>query len=422
MVQKYINNQGDSVMSKGKVVLLGLGMQGKAALHDLMENSDISHVVVVDNHPELKTYLSRFPADRVSSISVDVSDNSQLVPLLKGADVVLESLPGVFALPIGKLAAELGVNLVSSMYYANPGEEDPEKIDEIQKELDQLHETAVKNKATILTEFGMDPGIDLVLGAQALREMDSVDTFYSYGAGFPESSAADNPLKYKFTWSHVGVMRSYLRPGKIITGGKVKKIPGKQMFFEENIHTIEIEELGGKLECIPNGNSEHYAQLFNLMGNVKEMARYTCRWPGHCAFWRIMANCGFLGESLISVKGCKVSPVEFTAAVLESQKQFQLGEQQRDIAFIRIDVRGIRKGLKKRIVYQLIDKRDLATGFTAMQRSVGFTMSLGARLILEKKFCTPGLSSPIHVPYHLVEEGLKKHGMNIIREETEWLS
>jgi len=409
-------------MSNGKVVLLGLGMQGKAALHDLMENSDVSHVVVVDNHPELTDYLSRFPAHRVSSRSVDVSDKSQLVPLLKEADIVIESLPGVFALPIGKIAAELGVNLVSSMYYANPGEEDPKKINEIRNELDLLHKTAVKNNATLLTEFGMDPGIDLILGAQALQEMDSVEEFYSYGAGFPEKSAADNPLKYKFTWSPVGVMRSYLRPGKIITNGAVKNIPGNQMFFKENIHTIELEELGGILECIPNGNAAHYAQLFNLSGKVKEMARYTCRWPGHCAFWRIMANCGFLSESPISVNGCEVSPVQYTSAVLESQKQFQLGAQERDIAFIRIDVRGVRQGVKKRIVYQLIDKRDLVTGFTSMQRSVGFTLSLGAQLILEKKFCPPGVSSPIDVPFNLVEEGLKKHGMTIVREESEWPS
>lgn len=407
-------------MSNIKVVLLGLGMQGKAVLHDLMENSDINHVVVVDNHPELKNYLSRFPADRVSSRSVNVSDKSQLIPLFNEADIVIESLPGVFALPMGKLAAELGVNLVSSMYYANPGEEDPEKINEVRKEMDLLHKTAVENNATILTEFGMDPGIDLVLGAQALQEMDSVEEFYSYGAGFPEKSAADNPLKYKFTWSPIGVMRSYLRPGKIITKGEVKKIPANQMFFEENTHIIELEELGGKLECIPNGNSAHYAQLFNLSGKVNEMARYTCRWPGHCAFWRIMANCGFLSEIPITVEGCEVSPVQYVSKVLESQSQFQLKEDERDIAFIRIDVRGVRQGVKRKITYQLIDTRDLATGFTAMQRTVGFTMSLGARLILEKKFCPPGLSSPIDVPYHLIEDGLKKHGMHIVRKESEW--
>jgi saccharopine dehydrogenase-like NADP-dependent oxidoreductase len=90
------------------------------------------------------------------------------------------------------------------------------------------------------------------------------------------------------------------------------------------------------------------------------------------------------------------------------------------MTLIYIDVRGIKNGQKKRVTYQLIDRRDLKTGLTSMQRTVGFTMSLGARLILEGKLDKPGLLLPMDVPYELVVEGLKKHGMVISRQELAW--
>ena len=66
----------------------------------------------------------------------------------------------------------------------------------------------------------------------------------------------------------------------------------------------------------------------------------------------------------------------------------------------------------------MIDYKDLKTGFTAMQRTVGFTLSLGARLILNEQINKPGLISPIDIPFELLEAGLKVSGIHIQRFET----
>ncbi len=407
-------------MSTEKIVLLGLGMQGKAVLDDLVKNTDVEQIVVADNNPALEAYLRRYSSKRVVGSSIDATNKVELSRLMHDADVVIESLPGTFALPVGRLAAKLGVNLVSSMYYINPGEQNPEKIERMQAEVREIDRKAKTQQCIILTEFGMDPGLDLVLGARALSEVDEVHEFYSYGAGFPVPEAANNPLKYKFTWSIIGLLRSYLRPAKIISQGKVIEIPAYEVFLPRNRHTLELEEIGGSLESYPNGNSAHYAELFGLKNAVKEMARYTCRWPGHCAFWEIMAKCGFLNPEPIAVGKTQVAPLEFVAALLNSQQQFHLADNERDLTLLRIDVRGITQGKRKRIIYQLIDYRDLETGFTSMQRTVGFTMSLGAQLILQGKLRSTGLLSPIHVPYDLIVQGLQKHNMTITRQELPW--
>jgi saccharopine dehydrogenase-like NADP-dependent oxidoreductase len=111
-----------------KVLLVGLGVQGKAALCDLVNCSDISQIIVVDRQPDLQTYLSRHPSGKVSGQIMDVTDEAWLSALMREVDVVVEALPGSFALPLGRLAAECGVSIVSSMYYLDPGEQDPEKI------------------------------------------------------------------------------------------------------------------------------------------------------------------------------------------------------------------------------------------------------------------------------------------------------
>src|ERR1019366_10266552 len=55
----------EDVMTR-PVLVLGLGAQGKAALHDLVSGDDTTSVVVADSDPRLEEYLQRYPRDCVS--------------------------------------------------------------------------------------------------------------------------------------------------------------------------------------------------------------------------------------------------------------------------------------------------------------------------------------------------------------------
>ena len=70
-----------------------------------------------------------------------------------------------------------------------------------------------------------------------------------------------------------------------------------------------------------------------------------------------------------------------------------------------------------RVVYDLVDRRDFATGLTSMQRTVGFTLARGARLILDRALGRTGLLSPIDVPYELIFPALERHGIHVTRQE-----
>jgi len=403
-----------------RVLLLGLGAQGKAALHDLVTADETTRVTVADRAPGLAEYVARYPASRVTTRPVDAGDAAAVVALMRDADVVVEALPGPFALPVGRLAVDAAVSLVSSMYYRDPQERDAGRLATAERALAALARDAAARGLTILTEFGIDPGLDLVLGVRALAELDEVREFHAYGAGIPGPGARDNALHYKFSWSPIGVMRSYSRPARIIHEGAAVDIDPATLFEPHRVHVLDVPAVGAALECYPNGDAVHYAELFGLRGRVREMARYTGRLPGHCAFWDVMAKCGFLEQAPLAVGGAQVAPLDFVAALLASQPRFQYADDEADLTFVRVDVRGIRAGTGVRVVYDLVDRRDFATGFTSMQRTVGFTLALGARLILDGTLPKRGLLTPLDVPYDLVFPPLERRGIHVTREEESW--
>lgn len=404
------------------VLLLGLGAQGRAALHDLATGDDETHVIVADTDPSIDTYLERYPRGRVSAHRIDARDERAVAALMRGAGVVVEALPGPLALTTGRLAARCGVSLVSSMYYRDPQEQDAQQIAATERAIRELDAQAKAKGVVILTEFGLDPGLDLILGAAALAEVDHVDEFHAYGAGIPGPNARNNPLMYKFSWSPMGVMRSYRRPARIITRGEVVDIDPTALFEPGGHHLLDVDAIGAPLECYPNGDAVHYAELFGIRDTVREMARYTGRLPGHCAFWNVMVKSGFLDPSPVSVGDARVSPMSFTTSVLSSQPQFQYGDDDADMTFIRVDVRGTRghNAERVRVVYDLVDTRDFATGFTSMQRTVGFTLARGARLILGGELGRHGLLTPLDVPYASVFPALERRGIHVERRELPW--
>ena len=403
-------------MVNGNILLLGIGMQGKAALYDLIKNTDCK-ITVVDSTPELNIHLKNYASHRVKGISLDInSNNNKIDELIPASDIIVEALPAIHALPIAKKAVNSNVHFVTSSYLSNPGEEDALIIDQMQKEIHELNLKSLGNGTTILTEFGLDPGIDLILGKKAIDNFDVVEELNMYGLGIPDKEAANNALNYKFSWSVTGVMKAYLRPACIIRDNKAIKINADEMFNPEYSHTISPESIDMQLECYPNGNSQYYAKLYGIEDTVKNMGRYAGRYPGHCAFWYKMAKSGLLSLEAFQFKDMKIMPVEYLAAFFSSKEQYWFKEDEKDMAFIRVEAKGYKNGKPKHIIYELVDERDLNTGFTAMQRTVGFSMALGARLILEGKINKPGVLTALDLDYNLVLPYYKGYGMKVVEK------
>lgn len=383
-----------------KVLVLGLGLQGKAVIHDLEQGDLVSEIVVADMDLEAtRGYLDRKGYNHIRAVALDATNEDQLLKLIKSVNprVTICMLPPDFNYPIARAALTAGCHFVSSSYSGRVAELDTD---------------ARARRVTILPEMGMDPGIDLVLGRLAVDELDVVHGMYSYGAGLPvPECAGDNPLHYKITWTFDGVLKAYKRPARVLRNGQEVSIPGEHIFRDEHGHTVEVDGLG-LLEAYPNGDAIHFINVFNLGSEVRDMGRFALRYPGHSRFWSIMAEMGFLDDTPLTTAGGAISPRQFLVRHLTPKLQFD--ENERDMVVLRINTWGIKDGRQRRVTYNLIDFRDLGTGLFAMNRTVGYTASIGARMILTGQITATGVLSPTRdVPPRELLRELKARGMKL---------
>jgi lysine 6-dehydrogenase len=383
-----------------KVLVLGLGLQGKAVIHDLEQADRVSEVVVADIDPQtMQGFFEGKGYRKCRAVGLDAAREGAVLELIErvAPQITISMLPADFNYPVARAALTAGCNFVSSSYAGRVAELDAE---------------ARAKGVTLLPEMGMDPGIDLVLGRLAVDELDVVHGLFSYGTGLPEPDcAADNPLHYKITWTFDGVLKAYRRSSRILKNGREVVIAGEDIFKDEHGHTVEIAGLG-PLEAYPNGDAIQYIQLFDLGSEVRDMGRFALRYPGHRRFWAVMAQLGFLDDTPLPVDGGSISPRQFLVRHLTPKLQFAAHEL--DVIVLRVTAWGLKAGRQRRVTYQLIDYRDLNTGLFAMNRAVGYTASIAAQMILKGQITAAGVLSPTRdvPPKDLLRE-LKARGMKI---------
>ena len=387
-----------------KILLLGVGLQGKATLHDLANSPDVTQIIAADaNFDDLQNYAKDLNNAKITPIKLDVRERDAVSLQMKKVDAVIVLLPQGFRLYILNLAIENGIHFIETSYalpeYANLG-------------------TLAEAKGiTILPECGLDPGIDLVLAGHAIREFDEVRQLHVYGTGVPEPEAATNPIKYKISWTFAGVLSAYQRPAKMLKEGQIVDLSPSEMFDAANVHMVDMEGLGS-MEAYYNGDAVKYLDVFKIAETTTDTGRYSLRWPGHTEFWKKMVDLGFLSEEPIIVNGNEVSLRQFVNNLLAPQLQYAADE--RDVAGLRIDVRGLKNGKPRRVIYEMIDRRDLETGLLAMQRTVGYTASIGAQMILRGEIKKRGLLTPTRdIPYDIFIAELEKRGIHIRRKEMD---
>jgi saccharopine dehydrogenase-like NADP-dependent oxidoreductase len=387
--------------SNKKVLVLGLGLQGRAVVHDLEKNPMVAEIIGADLHVDtFSDWLTQLGCHKTRCEVLNCTNQLHLVEFIKKnqVDVVVCMVPPTIAIHVAKACIDSRVPFVSSSYT---------------NDLESLDEEARVKGVTILPEMGFDPGIDLIMARQAVAEFDEVHGMYSYGAGFPDKDACNNPLKYKITWTYEGVLRAYTRDYRLLVDGEEIFGDGSRLFHSPYIHSVDVPGLGC-MEAYPNGDAVHFAKLFGLGEHLSHMGRFVVRWPGHCSTWRLFADLGFLSDKPLEINGASISPRAFLARHLSPQLQF--AENERDVALIMVDTWGMKDGEKKRVIYRLIDYRDLETGLFAMNRTVGYTASIATQMVLAGEISAAGVLSPIdHVPADKLFTELKKRGIEVSR-------
>jgi lysine 6-dehydrogenase len=381
-----------------KVVLIGAGLQGKAVLSDLSNCDAVKEIVCVDNNPQTLSEAGKYADHHKTKIlQLDITNRDAIISLLKDADVAIDQLPFKFHGYIAEAAIEAGVDLVNSTY----GSFLPEGI----------HEKALAAGVTIMPEAGLDPGIDLVLCGSAVSQLDEVFDLHSYCGGFPEKKALTNPLKYKISWYWEGVLKSYKRPARIMENGTIINIPAEEQHSEKWVRQADFPDLG-TLELIPNGDAIFFVEALGLLSTIKNASRCAVRWPGHSKMWDPLVKLGFLDDTPIEGLPFQLTPFEFMAKHLGPKLQY--GDDEKDLVIMRNIIRGIKDNKKTTILFDMLDERDLKTGLYAMNRTVGFTSSIVAQMIVRGEIEKKGVLTAIRdIPYDIFLQELGKRGIMV---------
>jgi saccharopine dehydrogenase-like NADP-dependent oxidoreductase len=385
------------------VLVIGAGIQGRAAIQDLERSADVDRVIGADlDRHGVEQYLGAIGAKKTEAAEVDVRDAAQLRRLMSsGVAVAIALVPAQFETAVAAAAIEAGIHLVTTNYAAS---------------VESLDGAARAHGVTIVPEAGFDPGIDLLIVARAVSEFDRVEILNSYGSGIPAPECRDaNVLRYKISWSWPGVLAAYWRPARVIVKGAELVAARDEIFRPAWRHDLAVEGVGA-LEAFVNGDAVGVAERAGIRGTVQTAGRYTLRWPGHCEFWEKIARLGLLDDTPDADGGR--SPRDFLRRHLEPQLQY--GPTERDMIILRVDVAGTKDGRRRGRRYELIDYRDLRTGMLAMSRAVGYPASVVAQMVLSGGLRRPGVASPIRdVPAGPFFEALAERGIRIVERDID---
>jgi saccharopine dehydrogenase (NADP+, L-glutamate forming) len=296
-----------------------------------------------------------------------------------------------------------------------------------------------------MNELGLDPGIDHLSAMKIIHHLQqqgaTITSFKSYTGGLVAPEYDNNPWNYKFTWNPRNVVLAGQGVAKYIVNNNYKYVPYHRLFTD--IQTISVKGYGN-FDGYPNRDSLSYRKVYGLE-NIPTMLRGTLRKEGFCEAWNVFVQLGITDDSyqlehsqqmtyrqfidaylpannslsveekLKNVIGHdkkaifdkivwlglltdtpiplqNASPAQILQHVLE--QKWALGQADKDMIVMQHIFEYELKGKKHELYSSLVVKGDNIHS-TAMAKTVGLPLAIGAKLYLEGKL--DGLSG-VHIP------------------------
>jgi saccharopine dehydrogenase (NADP+, L-glutamate forming) len=246
----------------------GTGLSAIPGLRRLIERG---HDVVVWNRTIDKAQ------ETVGDIAKDIRafDLDALGAVLEPGDVAVSMLPGDWHVPLAELCIAKGAHFVSSSYIA--------------PEMRALDAAAKSAGVACVNEVGLDPGIDHLMAhwlvadyrASDAYDPDNTLSFISYCGGIPKH---ENPFRYKFSWSPLGVLKALRSPSKSIRDFAELDVARPWDAISSYEAPLPAPE---SFEVYPNRDSIPFMEdyKFDPAWKVQEFVRGTLRLNGWAEAW-----------------------------------------------------------------------------------------------------------------------------------------
>ena len=432
-----------------KVLILGAGMVAKPMVEYLLK-SGFGLMIASPMKERADEMIKGDPNG--SSVNWSMDDREMLVKLISEYDITVSLLPYKYHTAVAEVCLRMGKSLVTTSY--------------VQSGIAALEDAAKKAGVLFLNEIGLDPGIDHMSAMRIIDHIHNkggkVEGFYSLCGALPAPEVADNPLKYKFSWSPKGVILASMNSSRYLKNNREVLIDPANLFKDR--FSYDFPGIG-ELEVYPNRDSVSYIDIYGIP-ETRTMYRGTFRYKGWCETLDAMKSLNMLDDQLndyqnMSFKGflakcagvsvldlkrniasklaadqnsIPIYSLEFLGFFSEEKlnagqttpfeitsdrmiNKMLLANNERDmVALQHIFLAAYPDGKKEVIKSSMLDFGSPSTN-TSIARTVALPASVAVKLILKKKINLSGVYRPV-VPeiYNLVLNELKTLGIEMKEE------
>ncbi|KAJ2000123.1 hypothetical protein GGI04_004281, partial [Coemansia thaxteri] len=285
-----------------RVLLAGSGMVSQPLVDYLVSAKGTDITIASNDLSEAKRIAYQFRNTQAALL--DVADATSLNTLVKDCDVVVSLVPAHLHPQLADAAIRHGKHMVTASY--------------ISPEMQLLDQRARDSKVSILSEIGLDPGIDHCSAKKIIDEAHArgskIKSFISWCGGLPAPENSDNQLGYKFSWSPRGVLTAGLNQAQFKINGQMRSIPSGSL-FASRLASVPLYP-GFALEGLANRDSLQYADVYGLnLDHMDSMFRGTLRYSGYSEIMDCLLRLGFLNLDSKSSVNAK-SAAEFLSQTI----------------------------------------------------------------------------------------------------------
>jgi alpha-aminoadipic semialdehyde synthase len=408
-----------------EVLVLGAGQVSPALLRHLKACG--YNITITDVNPAAaEARVAVLGTGKVVPLQIHADTSPEaLLGAFRKADCVVSILPPPLHPVAARAAIHARVPLVTASY--------------VSPEMAALDAEAKAAGIPILNEMGLDPGIDHMSAVEMLRaihaEGGEIEAFSSYCGGLPAPSAADNPLRYKFSWSPAGVVNATTNPATYLENGETITVPAEALFA--NPKPLTVAGWDEPFETYPNRNSMPYIERYGIP-EAQSFIRGTIRYAGWGALFNALRDMGWLSQSGIPsfdapadlqdaiewiVAGQELregeSPIQALTRFLmaKPELQYQPGEQDMVVMQHKVIAR-FPDGRRETRTATLTLYGEPATT-SAMSLTTGGTIGIGAEAILEGVVSGAGVLIPLDPALcHFALERLEGWGVTFVEDKA----
>jgi lysine 6-dehydrogenase len=376
--------------------VLGAGRQGTAAAYDMGLRGDASSIMLADANYEAACQSAErvnrlLGASLARPVQVNVTDLEAVFHILDGVDAFLSAVPYYYNLDLTRVAIQARASMC-----------DLGGNTQIVQQQHAFNAHARAAEISIIPDCGQVPGLGSSLVAYAIGLLDEPVDVYMWDGGIPQFPKP--PFNYLLTFNIAGLTNEYAEPAVFLRDGKIVEVEPMT-----ELETVDFPLPIGKLEAFVAGGGTS-TMPWTFQGRLRTLQNLTLRYPGHFAQLRAYWDLGLWDLNPIQVGEVEVVPRQVFHALFEPKVTFS---SEKDLVIVRVKALGKKDGRQAEATVELIDYYDEQTGFTAMERSTGWSGAIVAEMMARGQ--TPRGAGGVEsfVPPAEFVEALRLRGVHI---------